>query len=288
MRRCSAACAPRAIAAAGRRAAAPCPRPQVKTRSTPPPRRRRPARRAGRPRSAPARACRRARRSRRPGVPAQDRQRRPHRGRVGVVALVEQSGLTPPAARSGGARRGRRTRADRPASRQPRATSRAQRLGRGEHRQAVQDQMLARRAERDTGMRRPPTNGRDVAMPSPSGASVEAPVRLGMAAEGDDPPARRAARPAARSRSIVLVVAVHDRDAARSRPSKISRLGVGDRLDRGEVLEMGRRDGGDDRHVRAHLRSRAPGSRPHGSCRSRTRRSWRPRGMRARLSGTPQ
>ena len=71
-----------------------------------------------------------------------------------------------------------------------------------------------------------------------------------------------------------------------SSPSKISRLGVGDRLDRPEMLDMRRSDRRDQRDMRAHQ----PGQRgnlagvvhphlEHGESLSR--------GMRARLSGTP-
>ena len=83
------------------------------------------------------------------------------------------------------------------------------------------------------------------------------------------------------------IVAVEHGGAAGRHAVEDLGLGVGDRLDRGEELDMHRLDRGDDRDVRAHHAATAARSRRHGSCRARTRRRRVSRGMRARLSGTP-
>ena len=62
-------------------------------------------------------------------------------------------------------------------------------------------------------------------------------------------PARSAWRREARE---MRIVAIDDRCAARHDAGKNLRLGVGNRFDRCEELQMHRLDGGDDRDVRAH------------------------------------
>ena len=75
-------------------------------------------------------------------------------------------------------------------------------------------------------------------------------IGLGVLAEGDDARAGRFGR--AREPLILRNVAIDHRRAAGLEAAEDFRLGVGNRLDRAEIFEMHRRDGGDDRDMRLH------------------------------------
>ena len=87
-------------------------------------------------------------------------------------------------------------------------------------------------------------------------AALEPRVGLAVRAEGDD--ARNAGGLGGVGELRELPdVAIDDGRAARLEPEKDFGLGLGDLLQRAEEFEMHRRDGGDDRHMRAHhLRER--------------------------------
>ena len=111
-------------------------------------------------------------------------------------------------------------------------------------------------------------------------------VDVGVAAaEGDDPVGmapRRLHQPVA-----VRRVVGDDRDAVGLEPFENLRLGIGDRLFRAEVLDVRRRDRGDQRDVRADLRDVSAAISPALFMPISSTANSASRGIRARLSGTP-
>ncbi len=123
-------------------------------------------------------------------------------------------------------------------------------LDRREHGERVRYPMPA--ALRDgEGQLAPQQSGADQA-PATFGADRVHGVDVGIAAaEGDDLPGV-APRGLHQAVAVARVVG-HDGDPVRLEPLEDLRLGIGDRLLRAEVLEMGRGDCGDDGEVRPDL-----------------------------------
>ena len=182
---------------------------------------------------------------------AEQRQRGAHRGGIGVVALVDQ--------------RERRRRAPASVKRSPRplaGAKAAKRLGAARKRRAERVRAPAARRPRSPPCVCPGAP-RSKAMRSPAiSAAIREPSPSRLAGDAAAPRRRRstpklstsqAARSRRRGEALELRrVAVEDRRAARLDAGEDLRLGVGDRLDRAEMLDMHRRDRGDERDMRAH------------------------------------
>ena len=176
-----------------------------------------------------------------------DRQRRPHRGRIGVVALVDQSSDVAARTRQrealAAARRAASTLGQRQASR---ASGRApSALAARQARQAVHAPCAARAAE---AVGRPACRG-----PAPRRCDMfglqDQPASCATSASSCSPKVtmRPRATPCACPQQPLemRVVAVEHGRAAGLEPDEDLGLGVGDGLDDAEVFQMHRLDGGD-------------------------------------------
>ena len=225
------------------------------------------------------------------GVASSSVDRRLHRGRIGVVALVDQRERARPAWCSTMA----------PARGPSRPTWSASAVATvGDVGADADGPRRARPARSATMCRpgapmrarhvRPPMRGRRSSndRPAACNSSSRKSARASSPKPMDALDAGRA-RPACPAASKLVVVAVEQRRAARL--EALEDLGLG----RGDLVEAARRMprwaaaiSGDDRDMRAHHLHQRPDLARHGSCRSRRRRSRASRGMRASVSGTPQ
>ncbi len=212
----------------------------------------------------------------------QHRKRRPHRGGGGVVALIQQQRFAagdrdaparaaPADRREAGQRRGGasgcRARAQRPPpAPRPRscAICRPGAAMRNSHPHAADQR--ADVVDRP----RPPTASSNRA------SAFAAPRRTA------------AWRRRAGSRAQQRRIGRQHRGAARLQPAGYGSFLVGDGFDAAKMAEMRALDRRDDRHMRPRRGGPAARFRRDGSCRSRSPRTPRRRGMRASVSGTPQ
>ena len=180
----------------------------------------------------------------------EQRERRPHRGRIGVVALVDQQRRAARQlerdARAASGRRlqlGERERRERKIG--------ADERGRRQHRERIEHEMPARRAELvgDVGAEDARLHGRAVrlqrALEQPCVGARRA-RRTRRSARRRRCCALRASRPNCGLSRLITAA------PPRLEPEEDLRLGVGDRLERAEEFEMHRLDRGDDRDLRAH------------------------------------
>ena len=230
---------------------------------------------------------------RRPPAPGsaarQHRERRAHRGRAGVVALVDQLDACRRAScdlrRAG---RGPWAAAIRASAAAAAATSAPSASTAASTARLFSTQCRPGSAEaiaRCAGRGSRPSTALPIACRRQSISRASA---LGMAAEADDAARRRARARCSASRSKCGLSRLSTATPPSAQAGEDLGLGVGDRLDRREELDDAPARRGDDRDMRPRPGAPAARSRRHGSCRARTRRSAASRGMRARLSGTPQ
>ena len=216
---------------------------------------------------------------------AEQRERRAHRGRIGVVALVDQQRRAARhVERQARAAAGRRLRVGERQRRQRQIGAGERR--RRQHRERVLHHVAARRAELVGDVVR-----RGCAPARSSESACSATLDSRASAFACSPNETMRPTPAAFGRASqpreLRIVAVDDRGAARLEPCEDLRLGVGDGLERAEEFQMHRLDRGDDRDMRPHELASAARSRRRGSCRSRTRRSARSRGSARATAARP-
>ena len=177
------------------------------------------------------------------------RQRRAHRGGIGVVALVDQGDL---AARDGDffLRAASLWSLEAFEFRRGRIEVQAEDIGDEQNGQRIDGEMLARRADAKLQFKPEDVGGHD-ALAVLRLIREETRLRFRVFAEGED--MRHADRAGRLEEALEdVVVAIDDRDAAFEQAAEDLRLGVRDGLDGGEMLEMRRRDLGDDRDMRLH------------------------------------
>ena len=188
-----------------------------------------------------------------------------------------------PPARAAAGRRAQIARASPPRGRRPRPAPRPRPA-----RPGCSAPRARRGRPRGRPARRPARRRHDLAVLGGEPQLLQPPVGRRMPTEGDDPAGAASARHGARRRSKCSPSRLSTATPPGSSPSKISPFASAIASTEGKNSRCAGAIGGDQRHMRAHLRGQGARSRPHGSCRARTRRSSRPRGRRARLSGTPQ
>ena len=175
-------------------------------------------------------------------------QRRRHRRRIGVVAFVDQQDIAAAGAQPVAlaaplepAHVGQREAGDGKVG--------ADRLDRGQHGERVRHPMVAALGDGEGQFAVDQPRGDQAAAIVGAHGVDRGDVGL-AAAEGHDAP-RMAPRGLEQAVALGRVLG-DDRDAAGLEPLEDLGLGVGDRLDRAEMLDMRRGDGGDQRDVRAH------------------------------------
>ncbi len=184
------------------------------------------------------------------GHRAENGERGSHGGRIGVVAFVDERHR---AARDGKAATLAPTgkRLESPETRGQRRRIELQRVADGEHRQRVHHPVPTRQRYLEADTVAAP-HGEDVAAVGPEVGIDETPVGVQMGTESQDAPRAGPLRAGEEPREL-LAVAWQNRDTARLEAREDLGLGVGDRLDRAQELEMGGRYPGNGGDVRPDL-----------------------------------